>query len=150
MDYLQPILSFVASDKGIQTILSLIGGGISGALVGASFARRKERREIGLKLVDYYFSSYAEVAEAAGLLERPASLTDPKRLNQVLAIGNWFDFTAALYEKKIADQRLLRLIGVDEQIREFRRRAQAAKSPELTAALKQWTHLVGFDGGEAS
>jgi hypothetical protein len=127
----------------LRLVASFIGGGSTGALLNWIFARRKERREMALKLVEQYAAMYKELGEVQGLLESPTHLkSHPQDMNRVRQAGNWFDFAALVMANGLSDVRLLKRIGIDQRVG-FRERLHK-EITEFGPMLEQWRHLREF------
>ena len=138
----------LVSDLRLDVIVTVVGavlfGGLAGAFLTSRVARRREGRDLALKLVDQYFERYLEFAEILHLLENQDLLANASNMNRVLAIGNWCETVAALTNRGMTDEALLRTIGIIQRVRSLGARLETASAtgPDpLAQAVKAWTHL---------
>jgi hypothetical protein len=128
-------------------LLDGLVGGVVGAMLAAvitvAYEDRRRKAEVALSVMERYLASFSELAYVKGFLQTPNSLDDPLKLNRVLAFGNWYDLVAALYLKNMADRKLLRTLGIDDEARQFRNYAETytPKVSKLDDALKGWDNL---------
>jgi hypothetical protein len=128
-------------------VVSLISGGMAGAIVNLFVTRRRQRIDAALKLLDYFFSIYGELAEVKGILQSPPTLSNPKELNRVRKIGDWFNLVASLCEKKLVDTQLLGRVGLFSEMDIFSSLVQGThvSSDTLHKSKDWWPHLYGLD-----
>lgn len=139
----------------VNTFLTVCGtvlfGGAAGAGLAAYFAGRRERRDVALKLVDYYLAHYAAYADVLRMLSEPTRLTDPAARNRLREMGDWFEIAAILLNRGRTDRALLQDIGLTAQIARFRDQVVEAvpKAPadiggRLAELLEKWNGLREF------
>lgn len=74
----------------VTIVVSLISGGLAGAIANIAFSKSKDKRDIALRIIDYYFTIYTDIGITKGILASPGSLSDVKHLTTVRKVGDWF------------------------------------------------------------
>ena len=128
-----------------QSAISLVTGGLAGALVNLYFTQRRQRVEIALELIDYFFSNYREIGEVKRILQNPTSLTNIEE-NRVRMLGDWLNLVATLCQRKVVDKRLLNDVVVFSEMLIFRNLVQGSinQSNVFNDAWKWWPDLYNF------
>jgi hypothetical protein len=131
----------------VPFVVSLISGGLAGAVVNLVVTRRRQRIEMALKLIDYFFSIYSEVGAVKGLLQSPSSLKTPTELNRVTKVGDWFNLVATLWEKNAADKDILKKAVITKEMERFHELVQNIKNSasELNEAWGWWPEMHRLD-----
>src|SRR5918911_3352163 len=121
-------------------IVSIVSGGLAGAVVNYLVTRRRQRVEVGLKVIDFYFANYNDIAKTKYILQNPTLLADGNEKNQVLKIGNWFELVASLCTGKAVDTHLLAQTPLFLDMSVFRSLVKGTfnQSRELLDAETQW------------
>jgi hypothetical protein len=123
-------------------IITLVSGGLMGALVTAAVSASRQRTELAFKMAEQYFSRQAQIAEALGILQNPDNLQSVASRNKVVGIGDWYEILALYYRKGFLNARLLRKAGIVKEMRRFLDACKKANTNgELDRALKAWTEL---------
>ena len=128
----------------LDAIVGALVGGLLGSALTIFFDGRRKRYELSIKLVDYFFAAYSELAVVKDLLQKPAPLTtDVLARNRVLKMGDWYEMSATLCNKNLADAKLLRDIGIVNEMQDFHNRVVVASASvdRLSQALKSWTNM---------
>jgi hypothetical protein len=133
--------------SGLGVLVSLIGGGLSGALVNSVITKRRHRLEIALKITDYFFSIYGEVGTIVRYFHENDPLTNPDKKNRVLKIGDWYELVLTLCRNDSVDVLFLGDSGLIDQIDRFRNFVQVfrTKSDELNGAWAVWVNIQGLN-----
>jgi hypothetical protein len=124
------------------TIISVVSGGLAGAILTWFVTQRRRKVEIAIDLVEYCFSIYDEIANVKALLRGP-SLNDPQQQNQVRKVGDWFELVATLCDKRAVDKTLLEEVVVLNEMNMFHNlvRTYMSKGSELNDAWRWWPNL---------
>jgi hypothetical protein len=123
-------------------VITLVSGGLVGALVTAAVSAARQRTELAFKMVEQYLSRQPQVAEVLGILQRPDDLQNVASRNKVVGLGDWYETLALYYRKGFVDARLLRKAGIVKEMRRFLDECKRANANgQLDRALKAWTEL---------
>jgi hypothetical protein len=129
----------------LPLIISMIGGGLAGSILNVLYAGRRGRRELTLHLIEEFLRRRGEFTEVGSLLAgAPVSLEDASALGRVRAAGDWFELVAAVCNKKLADRRLLKDIGIAAIISSFKQRIAETGMKELEDQLAQWENISSY------
>jgi len=105
----------------IPLVVTLISGGLAGAIVTLFFTRRRQRIDCTLKVIDTYFDLYHEIGDCRQLLEAVPFPDTPANRNRVRKLGDWFSIVARMSREKIIVRKLLLdKFGFRSQIELFR------------------------------
>jgi hypothetical protein len=143
------IPSWQLTVSAIGVLASLIGGGLSGAIVNSIITKRRQKLDLSLKITDYFFSIYTETGFVLNLFIENDPLTNRNIKDRVLKIGDWYELVLTLCRKEAADYYLLGEIGILGQIDRFKRQVEAfrLKSNVLDAAWAAWPNIQAFSIG---
>lgn len=132
----------------VTIVVSLISGGLAGAIANIAFSKSKDKRDIAFRIIDYYFTIYTDIGITKGILASPGSLSDVKHLTTVRKVGDWFHLVASLLNKKknAPQEDLLRTFGVIDELKRFRENILVAKNREreLHDAWGWWPETEKF------
>ncbi len=130
-------------DYVVPLLITVLSGGLAGALVNLFATRQQRQTETSLKLIEAFFSKYHQLGDVLGLLEDPTCLNDRQRMNQIREMGDWLDTVALFCKKKYANEEILREVGIIDQIATFCSAVKKAGGP-LNDLLKIWQSMKEF------
>ena len=109
------------SDETTRIVLSVLFGGISGALVSSFNNRRIEKEKRALEFVKDYFAMRDKIGKAKGYLDKvDVMLQNPvEAMTLIREVGDRLNSIAYYYMKKILRRDLLNESGVLTDINEF-------------------------------
>jgi hypothetical protein len=120
-----------------------LGGGLIAVFVTRWLEARRERVAWSTRIAEEYLGRFEEHSRVrAYFLIKEGDLTPVQKLN-IKAWGNWLEFVALLCNLDMADTRLMRELGIDDFIREFRRDAGRYRFLD-DARRDDWRHIARF------
>jgi len=124
-------------------IISLISGGLAGAVVNYFITWQKQRIDSSLRIIDYYFSIYSEIGQTKRILQTPSTLTATEEQIRVRKVGDWFELVASLCKKKLVDTHVLAQVALFSEMSVFRTLVEGTfnQSDALLDAHKWWPEL---------
>ena len=124
----------------IKDFVSFLSGGLAGTIITNYLSWRRQKTDLSFKVLEQYFARRSEMGEILGLLNEPEELQHPEKRNRVVSLGDWFEVVATLYGAKMINTRLLRKVGIDDEIKRFRSAAEKAGEP-MQKALDAWCEM---------
>jgi hypothetical protein len=123
-----------------------VGGGVISSIITVISERRSKRTEVALQVIEQFMSQYGELGDVLGLLDAPQSLQEPHNENKVRKFGDWSEVVSALCLENLANDDLLRRIGIPGEMKRFL--LQARKVRALDSAVRDWKNLQEYTGKE--
>ena len=103
--------------KWLSIVFPVLAGGLAGTLISVAFNISKQRLELSLRIVREFFEIYHEIGEARGSLGSAAlSRADA---NNIRKVGDWMETVSYLYAKRQVKRKVLKELGIIEQIGVF-------------------------------
>jgi hypothetical protein len=133
----------------IAAVAAILFGGLGGAF----YTWRRRKTEIALMLSGQMFSIYSDMAVMSRKLIRLSEIEKEKRTDKLSEtdiicigkVGDWFESSAGLYKKKIANRKLLELFAIPSQGANFAaivtRAFDAEVLPIEEKSLYDWPYL---------
>ena len=114
-------LSQMSTTDLIKTILTFMTGGLAGAALTWFTTRARHRVDNAIKVIDYFFSSYNQIANVKAILLATKS-SNPNDIdeNLVRKFGDWFNLVAILYENKSIERGFVKNAGLADEIIAFK------------------------------
>jgi hypothetical protein len=123
----------------LPVVVSLISGGLAGALVNAFITDRRQRTQIALSVLERFFTSYEDIADAKRILQAPQLMALPDNQNVVRKVGDWFELVASLWKRGSLDRGLMREVAIPKEMDLFRDLVTGSKSTTSAfAEAKNW------------
>jgi len=134
-------LDALQSPTGIAALISIIFGGLAGAIISAYFLNESEKRQLTVKIIYDYMDKYSQFdGDCMEILKKPESLSYLKNANKIIYFGNWGETVAILIKRNCMDKKILEEYGLIEKLDEFYKSVVSTSNADQCKPEK-WVNL---------
>ena len=132
-------------DPLLTILTSLLSGGIAGTLVTLLIEQRQRRRDTAVHIAQEYMAREPALAKAEDLYlkyARSPSQWNKDDTNHLVRIGNWYEVTAVLILERMADEKLIQRMGIDQAMLTFYDNVRQMEP--LAYDVGQWDNMATY------
>ncbi len=135
------LLDALQSPTGFTALISIIFGGLAGAIISAYFSKESEKRQLTVKILYDYMDKYSQIdGDCYEILQKPESLDHLANVNKIIYFGNWSETVAILIKRKYVDKKVLEEYGLIEKLEEFYKSVIATNNTSKCQP-EEWVNL---------
>ena len=129
----------------VSGLLGVLIGGTITIYVTRLFYKKKRQDDVSFKLVDQYFEKLDEIRTVKGLLSEDTTKYDNAELNQIIKLGNWYNFANGLDRVKMTSNEILGNMPLGIEISEFinkiKNKSNLQEDENFKNAMQGWNFL---------
>ena len=136
-----PMTAALTTSTWIAPIISVIFGGLAGALISGKYSSKLNIRQLTITIIKDYLEKYHDMqSECIWMIQHPEDARSLSNINVLIRFGNWGESVAVLYKNGLIDKKIIEEYGLANQLRMLYR--DTVKSPLNThAKYASLTHL---------